>query len=237
MQNTADISALMHNTRNIYIGIAALTLLVGLGPSGIRMPAYLGVIGLVAWLIWLSIQGKTPRRFPVQRIFGVASDVTPFPGARAFTISKYPNSGTVDGAMRFRVGGQLLYMKCNAPLKAGDAVVAAYIPNEAKEGPCADVPFEVIALRDDSRSDGEGRYLKIPDARMQVPSGTRLWVLIALSVLLIGFLFPIYFIAVIKRSFDVKFGWQQAIAEAQRLVDAGGRAAPPANALATELLA
>lgn len=237
MQNTSDISSLLHSPRNIYIGIAVLTLLVGLGPSGIKMPAYMGVMGLVAWLIWLSIEGKTPRQFPVKQVFGVVTDVTPFPGARAFTISRYPNSGTVDGAMRFRVGLQLLYMKCNAPLKSGDAVVAAYIPNEAKEGPFADVPFEVLALRDDSRSDEEGRFLKIPDARMAVPTGTRLWVLVASMVLLIGFLFPIYFITIIKRSYDVKFGWESAIAEAESFVGAAGRDSAPSNALATSLLA
>jgi hypothetical protein len=238
MQKNSDISALMHDTRNIYIAIAALALIVGLGPSGLRMPAYAGVMGLVAWLIWLSVQGKTPRQFPVKKIFGVVADLTPMPTARAPTISKYPNSGTVDGAMRFRVGGQLVYMKCLAPLQAGDAVVAAVIPNESKDGPCADASFEVLTLRDDSRSDGEGRYLKIPDARMIVPTGTRLWIVVASMVLLIGFVFPIYFIAIIKRSYDVKFGWERAIAEAERLVDAGGGGSPAAtNALATELLA
>lgn len=237
MQNTSDPSALLYNPRNIYIGIAVLTLLVGLGPGGTRMPAYLGVMGLVAWLLWLSLQGKTPHRFPVTRFVGVVADVTPFPTARAFTISKYPNSGTVDGAMRITVGLQHLYMKCAAPLKVGDAVVAACIPNESTGGPCADVPFEVLALRDDSRSDTEGRYLKIPDARMQVPGGTRLWVLMGISVLLIGFLFPIYFIAVIKRSYDVKFGWEQAIAEAERIVGPGDGAGAPANTLAASLLA
>lgn len=237
MQNTPDISALMHNTRNIYIGVAVLTLLVGLGPSGIRMPAYAGVMGLVAWLIWLSIEGKTARQFPVKIILGVVESLTPLPTARAFTISKYPNSGTVDGAMVFRLSGQLLYMKCLAPLKVGDAVVAAVIPNEAKDGPCANAAFEVLALRDDSRSDTDGRYLKIPDARMVVPTGTRLWILVAASVLLIGFLFPIYFIAIIKRSYDVKFGWERAIAEAERLVGAGGRAPASGDTLASELLA
>lgn len=228
----------MQNTRNIYIAITVLVLIVGLGPSGTRMPAYLGVMGLVAWLIWLSIQGKTPRSFPVERIFGVVSDLTPLPTARGFTITKYPNSGIVDGAMRFRVGTQMVYMKCNAPLKAGDEVVAAVTPNEAREAPGAGVPFEVLALRDDSRTDGEGRYLKIPDARMIVPTGTRLWIVAASMVLLIGFLFPIYFIAIIKRSYDVKFGWEHAMAEAERLVDAGGgAAATSANTWATELLA
>lgn len=104
MQNASDLSALLYNPRNIYIGIAALTLLVGLGPAGTRMPAYLGVMGLVAGLLWLSLQDKTPRRFPVERVVGVVGDVTPFPTARAFIISKYPNSGTVDGAMRITVG-------------------------------------------------------------------------------------------------------------------------------------
>lgn len=237
MQNASDLPALLYNPRNIYIGIAALTLLVGLGPAGTRMPAYLGVMGLVAWLLWLSLQGKTPRRFPVERVVGVVADITPFPTARAFTISKYPNSGTVDGAMRITVGFQYLYMKCVAPLKVGDAVVVACIPNEAKAGPCAGVPFEVLALRDDSRSDTEGRYLKIPDARMQVPSGTRLWVLMGISLLLIGFLFPIYFIAIVKRSYDVKFGWQRAIAQAERLVGARDGAGAPADTLAASLLA
>jgi hypothetical protein len=227
----------MQNIRNIYIAIAVLVLIVGLGPSSLRMPAYFGVMGVVAWLIWLSIEGKTPRQFPVKAISGVVADVVPLPAARAFTISKYPNSGIVDGAMRFRVDGQLLYMKCNAPLKAGDAVVTAVIPNEAKDGPCADVPFEVLALRDDSRNDAEGRHLKIPDARMIVPTGTRLWIVVASMVLLIGFLFPIYFIVIIKRSYDVKSGWERAIAEAESLVVDRGGAPASTNAWATELLA
>lgn len=220
----------------IYLAISILALMVGLGPSSLRMPAYLGIIGLVGWLLWRSIQGMTPRWFAVERISGVVADLTPFPGARGPTISGYPNSGIVDGAMRFRIGAQLVYMKCQAPLEAGDAVVAAVIPNEAKQGPCAGVPLEVIALRDDSRGDGEGRYLKIPDARLVVPSGTRLWILVGASLLLIGFLFPIYFIIVIKRSYDVKSGWERAIAEAARLVDAGS-APGSAGSLATELLA
>ena len=227
----------MQNTRNIYIAIAVLVLVVGLGPSGTRMPAYLGVMGLVAWLIWLSIEGKTPREFPVRAILGVVEELTPLPASRAFIISKYPNSGTVTGAMRFRVRGQLLYMKCYAPLEVGHAVVAAIIPNEARDGPCADAAFEVLALRDDSRSDTEGRYLKTPDAQLVVPPGTRLWIVVASMVLLIGFVFPVYFIAIIKRSYDVKFGWERAIAEAQRLVGPGGDASPSANASATELLA
>lgn len=237
MQNTQDISALMQNPRNIYIGIAVLTLLVGLAPSGIRMPAYAGIMGLVAWLIWLSIEGKTARAFPVKIILGMVESLSPLPTARAFTISKYPNSGTVDGAMLFRVRGQLLCMKCLAPLKVGDAVVAAVIPNEAKDGPCADAAFEVLALRRDSRIDAEGRYAKVPDPRMQVPQGTRLWVLVALSVLLIGFVFPIFFIVVIKRSYDVKFGWERAMAEATRILAPVGAVPGSADVAISELLA
>lgn len=235
MQNTSDISALAHNTRNIYIGIAVLVLIVGLGPSGLRMPAYLGVMGLVAWLLYLSIQGKTARAFPVSLIHGVVAEVVPFPTAHGFTIAKYPNSGAVEGAVRLRVGLKLLYMKSLAHPNVGDTVVVAVIPNEAKDGPFADVPFEAIMLRDDSRNDTQGRYLKIPDARMQVPSGMRMWFLVAVSVMLIGFLFPIYFIAIIKRSYDVKFGWERAMAEAERLVGAAGSAPAAADTLATEL--
>lgn len=237
MQNTPDISALMHNTRNIYIGIAVLVALVGLGPSGLRMPAYVGVMGLVAWLLFLSIQGKTPREIPVELMLGVVSEVTPFPNARAFTISKYPNSGVVTGAVRLRVGLQPVYMKSAAHPNVGDAVAVAVIPNEAKDGPFVGVPFEALMLRDDSRTDAEGRYLTIPEARMIVPTGTRLWLVVGLSVLLIGFLFPIYFVVVIKRSYDIKYGWQRALAEAERRVVLGGGAAASANTLATELLA
>ena len=237
MQNTSDISALMSNTRNIYIGIAALVLLVGLGPSGIRMPAYIGVMALVAWLLYLSIQGKTARVIPVTTLCGVVSEVMPMPSARGFTISKYPNSGVVEGAIRLRIGLKLVYMKCHAQPNVGDAVVAAVIPNELRDGPFADVPLEALILRDDSRNDAEGRYLTIPDARMVVPTGTRLWLVAGLCVLLIGFVFPVYFIAIIKRSYDIKFGWERALAEAQRLVVSGSAAAESTNTLATGLLA
>lgn len=237
MQNTPNVSTLMHDTRNIYIGIAALVLLVGLGPSGLRMPAYVGVMALVAWLLFLSIQGKTAREIPVKAICGVISDVTPLPTARGFTITRYPNSGVVEGAIRFKVGLQLVYMKCRAQPNVGDAVVAVVIPNEAKDGPFADVPFEALILRNDSRTEAEGRYLAIPDARMIVPTGTRLWLVVALSVLLIGFLFPIYFIAIIKRSYDIKFGWERALVEAKRLVVTGAGAAAPADGIAAALLA
>ncbi|MGH8200790.1 MAG: hypothetical protein ACREVO_10570 [Steroidobacteraceae bacterium] len=218
MPNNSDISALMHDTRTIYMGIAALTLLVGLGPSGIKMPAYLGVMGLVAWLMLLSIQGKTPRQIPVKLIHGVVIEVVPLPSARGFTIAKYPNSGEVTGAVRLRVGLQVLFMKSLAHPDVGDAVVAAVTANEGADGPLADVPFEALMLRDDSRKDADGRYLTIPEARMVLPTGTGLWLAVGFSVLLIGFLFPIYFVVVIKRSYDIKFGWERALAEAQRLL-------------------
>lgn len=237
MQNTTDISALMQSTRNIYIAIAVLTVIVGLGPSSLRMPAYMGIMALVAWLLWLSIIGKTARQFRVEAISGVLSDVTPFPAARAVTIAGYPNSGTVDGATRFMVAGRPVYMKTLAPLKAGDVVVAAVIPNGDRNGPLASMRFEALALRDESRTDTEGRWLFIPDARMPVPSGTRLWAVVALSVLLIGFVFPIYAVVVIKRSYDIKFGWERAIEEARRLVAPGSAAEAPVNPTARELLA
>lgn len=237
MQNTSDLSALMYNTRNIYIGIAVLVLLVGLGPSGIKMPAYIGVMGLAAWLLYLSVEGKTARVIPVTTLCGVVAEVMPMPSARGFTIAKYPNSGVVEGAIRLRIGLKLVYMKCLAAPNVGDAVVAAVIPNELKDGPFADVPLEGLILRDDSRNDAEGRYLTIPDARMIVPTGTRLWLVVGLCVLLIGFVFPIYFIAIIKRSYDIKFGWERALAEAQRLVVIGSGAAESTNTLASGLLA
>lgn len=237
MQNNSDISALLYNTRNLYIAMAVLAFLVGLGPSGLRMPAYLGVMALVAWLLFLSIQGKTARQIPVKTLLGVVSEVTPLPAARGFTISKYPNSGTVEGAIRLRIGLQLVYMKSLAHPNVGDAVVAAVIPNEVKEGPFADVHHEALILRDDSRNDAEGRYLTIPDARMVIPTGTRLWLAVALCVLLIGFLFPIYFIVIIKRSYDIKFGWERALAEAQRLVVSDAGAPDSGNPLASALLA
>lgn len=237
MQNNSDIAALLYNTRNLYVAMAGLAVLVGLGPSGLKMPAYLGIMALVAWLLFLSIEGKTARQIPVKTVVGVVSEVTPLPATRGFTISKYPNSGTVAGAIRLRIGLQLVYMKCLAHPNLGDAVVAAVIPNEVKEGPLADVQHEALILRDDSRNDAEGRYLTIPDARMVIPTGTRLWVAVALCVLLIGFLFPIYFVVIIKRSYDIKFGWERALAEAQRLVV--NNAADPAsgNTLAAALLA
>jgi hypothetical protein len=234
---TSGSFALMYNTRNIYIGIAALVLIVGLGPGGLKMPAYLGVMALVAWLLYLSIQGKTARVIPVTTLLGVVSEVMPMPSARGFTIAKYPNSGVVEGAIRLRIGLKPAYMKCLAHPNVGDAVVAAVIPNELKEGPFADVPLEALILRDDSRKDAEGRYLSIPDARMIVPTGTRLWLVAGLCVLLIGFVFPVYFVVIIKRSYDIKFGWERALAEARRLVVLGHGAAESANTLATELLA
>lgn len=237
MQNTSDISALAYNTRNIYIGIAALVLLVGLGPSGLKVPAYLGVMALVAWLLYLSIQGKTARVIPVTSLLGVVSEVVSMPSARGFTISKYPNSGVVEGAIRLRVGLKLVYMKCLAAPNVGDAVAVAVIPNELKDGPFADVPLEGLILRDDSRRDAEGRYLTTPDARMIVPTGTRLWLVVGLCVLFIGFVFPIYFVAIIKRSYDIKFGWERALVEAQRLVVIGSGAAESTNTLAAGLLA
>lgn len=237
MQNTSDISALLHNARNIYIGIAALVLLMGLGPSGLLMPAYLGIMGLVAWLLFLSIEGKTARQIPVEVIHGVVSEVVPFPTARGFTISNYPNSGAVEGALRITVGLKLLYMKALAPPTVGDAVAVAVIPNELKDGPFTDIPFEALILRDDSRKDANGRYLTIPAARMAVPTGTRLWLAVALSVLLIGFLFPIYFVVVIKRSYDIKFGWQRALAEAERLVVIPAGGTTPEDAVLSALSA
>jgi hypothetical protein len=236
MQNTTDISALMQNPRNIYIAIAVLTFLVAFG-GGLRMPAYMGVMALVAWLLWLSITGKTARQFQVEALSGVLSDLTPFPAARAVTIAGYPNSGTVEGATRFMVGGRPAYMKTLAPLQAGVAVLVALIPNEDKSGPLASVPFEALALRDESRPEAADRWLFIPNARMQVPSGARLWAVVALSVMLIGFLFPIYAVVVIKRSYDIKFGWERALEEARRIVTPGSSADAPGNLLARELLA
>ncbi len=224
MQNISDVSALLHNTRSIYVGIAVLVLLMGLGPSGLLMPAYLGIMGLVAWLLFLSIEGKTARQIPVELIHGVVSEVVAFPTARGFAISNYPNSGAVEGAARITVGLKVLYMKSLVQPDVGDAVVVAVIPNEARDGPFAGIPFEALILRDDSRKDAQGRYLTIPAARMAVPTGTRLWLAVALSVLLIGFLIPIYFVVVIKRSYDIKFGWERALAEAERrvVIPAGG---------------
>lgn len=236
MQNTNDLSALMHSPRNIYIAIAVLTVLMVFGGS-LRMPAYMGVMALVAWLLWLSITGKTARQFQVEAISGVLSDVTPFPTAHAVTIAGYPNSGTVDGATRFMVAGRLMYMTTLAQLKAGDVVAAAVIPNGDKNGPLAGVPLEVLALRNDSRGQAEERWLFIPDARMQVPSGARLWAVVALSVLLIGFVFPIYAVVVIKRSYDIKFGWERANEAARRIVAPGSATEAPANRTASELLA
>jgi len=236
MQNTTDLSALMQSPRNIYIAIAVLIVLMVFGAS-LRMPAYMGVMALVAWLLWLSITGKTARQFQVEAISGVLSDVTPFPTARAVTIAGYPNSGTVDGATRFMVAGRLAYMKTLAPLKAGNVVVGAVIPNGDKNGPLASVPLEVLALRDDSRGQAEDRWLFIPDARMQVPSGAQLWAVVALSVLLIGFVFPIYAVVVIKRSYDIKFGWERANEAARHIVAPGRAAEAPANRTASELLA
>jgi len=237
MQNNSDLSALMQNTRNIYIAIAVLTVIVGLGPSSLKMPAYMGVMALVAWLLFLSITGKTAKQFPVQSVSGSLTDVTPFPAASAITIAGYPNSGTVNGATRFMVGGRQVYMKTLAPLKSGDVVVAAIIPNEDKNGPLASVPFEVLALRNESRTEAEGRWLFIPDARMKVPSGVRLWAVVAFSVLLIGFVFPIYAVVVIKRSYDIKFGWERANTEARGIVAPSGSAEAPINPTARELLA
>jgi hypothetical protein len=236
MQNTTDISALMQNPRNIYIAIAVLTVLVVFG-ADLRMPAYMGVMALVAWLLWLSITGKTARQFRVQTLSGVVSDVTPFPAARTVTIAGYQNSGAVEGATRFMIGGRPVYMKTLLPLKAGDAVVAAVIPNEDKSGPLASVPIEVLALRNDSRGQADDRWLFIPDARMQVPSGWRLWAVVALSVMLIGFLFPIYAVVVIKRSYDIKFGWERANDEARRIVSPASPVEAPIIPTAPELLA
>lgn len=237
MQNTSDISALLHKTHNIFIGIAVLVLLMGLGPGSLMVPAYLGIMGLVAWLLFISIEGRTARRIPVNLIHGVVSEVVPFPAARGFTISNYPNSGAVAGAIRIRVGLKLMYMKSPAQPNIGDAVVVAVIANEAKDGPFADVPFEALILRDDSRKDAEGRYLTIPAARMVVPTGTRLWLTVALSVLLIGFIFPIYFVVVIKRSYDIKFGWERALAEAERRVVIHAGDPTSAEAILTRALA
>ncbi|HJS88356.1 MAG TPA: hypothetical protein VJ738_00135 [Steroidobacteraceae bacterium] len=236
MDNNWDIPAVLYSTRNIYIGIAVLTFFVAFVPS-LRMPAYLGVMALVAWLTFLSIQGKTARQIPIETILGVMGDVTPFPTARAVTIAGYPNSGTVEGATRFTLRGRLVYMKTLAPLKTGEAAVAVVTPNRDRSGPFADVPFEVLALRNDSRTEAEGRYLRIPDPRMKVPEGTRLWVLVALSVLLIGFLFPIFFIVIIKRSYDIKFGWERAMAEAMRIIGPVGAHPGSADTIASELLA
>lgn len=236
MQNTTDISALAQNPRNIYIAIAVLTFLVAFG-GALRMPAYLGIMLLVAWLLWLSITGKTARQFRVEALSGVLSEVTPLPAARAVTIAGYPNSGTIEGTTRFMVGGCPVYMKTLAPLQGGDAVVAAVIPNGDENGPLASARFEVLALRNDSRGGAADRWLFIPDARMQVPSGARLWAVAALSVLLIGFLFPIYAVVVIKRSYDIKFGWERAITESRRIVGPSGSAEAPANPMARELLA
>lgn len=236
MQNTTDISALMQNPRNIYIAIAVLTVLVVFA-GDLRMPAYMGVMALVAWLLWLSITGKTARQFRVEALPGVVSDVTPFPAARTVTIAGYPNSGAVEGATRFMVGGRPVYMKTLAPLKAGDAVVAAVIPNEEKNGPLASVPFEVLALRDDSRGQADDRWLFIPDARIQVPSGWRLWAVVALSVMLIGFVLPIYAVVVIKRSYDIKFGWERANEQARRIVSPESPVEEPIIPAARGLLA
>jgi hypothetical protein len=197
----------------------------------------MGVMALVAWLLWLSITGKTARRFRVEAISGVLSDVTPFPAAHTVTIAGYPNSGTIDGVTRFMIAGRPVYMKTLAPLKAGGAVLAAVIPNTDKNGPVASASFEALALRDESRPGADDRWLFIPDARMQIPSGWRLWAVVALSVMLIGFLFPIYAVVVIKRSYDIKFGWEGANEEARRIVSPGGTAEAPANATARELLA
>lgn len=236
MQNNTDISALLHNTRNIYIAIAVLTFFVAF-VSSLRMPAYMGIMALVAWLLWLSITGKTAKKFRVERVAGSLTDVTPFPAATAVTIAGYPNSGTVTGATRFMISGRQAYMKTLAPLKAGDVVVAAVIPNEDKNGPLASVPFEVLALRDEKRTEAEGRWLFIPDARMKIPSGAGLWFVVAFAVLFIGFVFPIYAVVVVKRSYDIKFGWERANAEARSLVAPSGTAEAPANATARELLA
>lgn len=236
MQNNSDLTALIQIPRNIYIAIAGLTFIVAF-VSSLRMPAYMGIMALVAWLLWLSISGKTAKPFRVESVSGVLSDVTPFPKAQAVTIAGYPNSGTVDGATRFTVAGRPVYMKTLAPLKAGDVVVAAVIPNEDKNGPLSSVPFEALALRNESRTDAEGRWLFIPDARMKIPSGAGLWAVVALSVLMIGFLFPIYAVVVIKRSYDIKFGWERAIEESRRLVAPGGTAEAAVNPTARELLA
>jgi len=72
---------------------------------------------------------------------------------------------------------------------------------------------------------------------MIMPTGTRLWVAAALSVLLIGFLFPIYFIVVTKRSYDVKFGWERALAEAQRRLVIRAEGLTPAEAMVSQALA
>lgn len=236
MQNITDISALAQSPRNIYIAIAVLGVLVVFG-GDLRMPAYMGVMALVAWLLFLSISGKTARQFRVEPLSGVMSDVTPFPAVHTVTIAGYPNSGAVEGATRFTIAGRQVYMKTLAPLQAGDAVMAAVIPNEEKNGPLASAPLEVLALRNESRAEAEGRWLFIPAARMQVPSGWRLWAVVALSVVLIGFLFPIYAVVVIKRSYDIKFGWERANDEARRIVAPGSAGEAPVNAMARELLA
>jgi hypothetical protein len=54
---------------------------------------------------------------------------------------------------------------------------------------------------------------------------------------MIGFLFPIYAVVVIKRSYDIKFGWERAIEESRRLVAPGGTAEAAVNPTARELLA
>jgi len=72
---------------------------------------------------------------------------------------------------------------------------------------------------------------------MQVPSGAQLWAVVALSVLLIGFVFPIYAVVVIKRSYDIKFGWERANEAARHIVAPGRAAEAPANRTASELLA
>lgn len=236
MQNTPDISLLAQSPRNIYLAIAVLTVIVVFG-GDLRMPAYMGVMALVAWLLWLSISGKTARQFNVESLCGVMSDVTPLPAVHTVTIAGYPNSGAVEGATRFMIAGRQVFMKTLAPLTPGDAVLAAVIPNEEKNGPLASAPLEVLALRNESRTEAEGRWLFIPGARMQVPSGWRLWAVVALSVMFIGFLLPIYAVVVIKRSYDIKFGWERANDEARRIVAPGSAAEAPANATARELLA
>lgn len=230
-----DIPALLQNPRNVYIGIGVLVLVVAFGPGGLKVPAYLGVIGLVVWIVYLSVEGRTARQIPVEKILGVLSDVIPLPTARMATIAGYPNSGTVEGATRFKVRGQEVYMKTLAPLVAGEAVLAMVTPNRDRTGPFADVAFEVLALRNDSRRD-DNRYLRIPEPRMQVPEGTRLWVAVALSALFIGFLVPIYFIVVIKRSYDIKIGWQRAMGAALRIIAPAGALADSTHEFVNPLL-
>jgi hypothetical protein len=223
----------------IYIAIPVILLLMLISQPRNEMQSgnfgaflYMVLMALVAalCLLYMKAPDIERKRRKVQLISGRVSAINHNPSARTNIVNGASATGVWVGIMQLTVNGQSMYFKTSyggsmPPVQVGDNVTAAVIPNV--KGPSNDA-FEVLMLRDDTR----GVSARVPEANWDVIAPRKMFIAAGCAALLcFTIIIPVVVVLIIRAAFLTRAAWNQAIADAERLI------AAPAQRPADNLLA